>query len=164
MREKNNKYHTVLKCKFCGKEFIAKNKTHAFCSRECQLLYNRKIWSLKTKKQINIIKKQCKNCGNVFETKIESQLYCSPACRTIASKIRNVSEGPNRKFTKDTVFLSHKYIEEGMSIEEVSKMIKRSIESIRKALEMPITPYQEACIKNYFNPYKDRKNIRTNSY
>lgn len=65
-------------CKFCGKEFVKKNKNSKCCSQECsQALYRQEHRVM--------YEKICSICGRKFETTLSRAKYCSSLCAHDAS-------------------------------------------------------------------------------
>lgn len=79
------------------------------------------------KRKTKIIK--CCICGREFETSYSGGVIrCSECSKNKASALE-------RPYTRDTVFLVCKYFSEGMTVKRIAKLLDRSEDNIRKALE-----------------------------
>ena len=113
--------------------------------------------------------RKCQNskCGQYFEyNPARKQLYCCSKCRQEANnRKRNrkrsyhkhqpeLKSDPNRPYTRDTVYLIHKWHREGMTAQEIAELLNRSVENVQAALESPITHSQVESMKRYSAPVK----------
>lgn len=109
---------------------------------------------------------RCALCGGPMSQKRGK--YCSEACakNARAAQIREHGKRPYptsvRPFTDDTVFLVHKWSQEGMTEVEIADVMARPIEQVEEALATPIAdprfpdtieevifqPGQYACVDN----------------
>lgn len=114
--------------------------------------------------------KKCAKCGRYFKVKTggASRQYCSEKCYSSAyyEKQKNAyterlekSPSKNREFTPDTVYLIHKWSTEGWSTKEIAYILARSMQSVQKALDTPITRVQKNTIKEYLYPKNKRRKM-----
>lgn len=89
----------------------------------------------------------CKICGTEIQKK--NQLYCSKRCAGIAARKKqhehylkrkgieqtNRDAGKNRPYTRDTAMLIRLYRSRGESVEQIARVLDRSIENVMLALE-----------------------------
>lgn len=110
---------------------------------------------------------KCANdrCGNWFVPKNAKQKYCCrKCCMSVHNRAENkrrrlqkAAEPPqdrNRPYTRDTVYLVHKWYREGMKVQEIAELLNRSVENVQAALESPITHSQVESMKRYSAPVK----------
>lgn len=72
---------------------------------------------------------KCCICGREFETSYSGgTIRCSECSKNKVSALE-------RPYTRDTVFLVCKYFSEGMTVKRIAKLLDRSEDNIRKALE-----------------------------
>ena len=113
--------------------------------------------------------RKCQNskCGQYFEyNPAKKQKYCCSKCRQEANnRKRNrkrsyhkhqpeLKSDPNRPYTRDTVYLVHKWYREGMDSKEIGDLLMRSEENVRQALREPLTYSQEKTMSEYLLPVK----------
>lgn len=79
------------------------------------------------KRKTKIIK--CSICGREFETSYSGGVIRCSKCS------KNKAAALERPYTRDTVFLVCKYFSEGMTVKRIAKLLDRSENNIRKALE-----------------------------
>lgn len=123
-------------CLWCGVVFETKNGWQKYCSPKCRnAANNEREKARRTPKA----PKACAICGKVFVPRSGTQKYCGPNCQNIAlskgSQKPYSIDGKNRPFTRDTVYLINKWHREGMSVDNLAKMLNRSRESVLKALK-----------------------------
>ena len=90
-------------CKFCGKEFEAKDNRVKYCSEEClqeastqyQREYRRNYVPL-YKKEINTYYRVCPICGKEFSTSMYNKTYCSHECYKVQAAIRDAARTTNK--------------------------------------------------------------------
>lgn len=80
------------------------------------------------KRKTKIIK--CSICGRKFETSYSGGVIRCPECS------QNKAAALERPYTRDTVFLVCKWFGEGYTVEKIAKLLERSEDNIRKALEL----------------------------
>ena len=56
----------------------------------------------------------------------------------------------DRAFSRQTVYLVHKWLAEGMPLPMVARMLNRSVENVRAAAEVPLLRGEQALIQRYF--------------
>lgn len=151
MKEEKMELGTAI-CPKCGKEFKKIRHNQVFCSTKCR---KQRIYT--SNKIYNVV---CVICGKEFQSKSKYAKYCSKYCKNENKKLMCGSEGPNRSYTELTIYLIHKYSMEGMSENQIAKLLKRNPEFVRKILDMPISSYQLICINKNLNPYKAKTNRR----
>lgn len=84
----------MSECLMCGKEFVGKRITKAYCSTKCVRLASRKRLS----KESVVEKRKCKECGKEFETTYLQQLFCEPRCKfTYRNRIKPKKQHPDRE-------------------------------------------------------------------
>lgn len=71
----------------------------------------------------------CCICGRKFETSYSGGVIRCPECS------KNKATALERPYTRDTVFLVCKWFGEGDTVEKIAKLLDRSEDNIRKALE-----------------------------
>lgn len=126
-------------CKGCGESFKYIGRNKAYCSKEC---YN---------KQHNSKECICEFCSGKFTT-FSSRLgrFCSVDCGN-KGKIKDITY-----FNKE--WLEEKYINLGLSLEEISKIVGCSFQTISDWLHkfnIPTRSYGEPSIGN-INNYKNK--------
>lgn len=72
---------------------------------------------------------KCSICGLKFETSYSGAVIRCSECS------KNKAAALERPYTRDTVFLVCKWFGEGTTIPEIAKLLDRSEDNIRKALE-----------------------------
>lgn len=72
---------------------------------------------------------KCSICGRKFETSYSGGVIRCSECS------KNKAAALERPYTRDTVFLVCKYFSEGMTVKRIAKLLDRSEDNIRKALE-----------------------------
>lgn len=140
------KVYDITHCRACGKFFRPTTSYNQYCSLECQSRYNR---MKQRERRGETEKKICAVCGKEFKPKNHRMAYCSAKCRDLDLKRGATIRGEDRPFTSSTVYLVHKYNEEGMNVEEIASLLYRSVASIIKALETPITESEKRSIEYY---------------
>lgn len=105
-----------------------------------------------SKKVLKQSPRKCANCGTIFKPKNALQKYCSDVCREyVKSKDKSESSiGLKRDFTKSTVYLIHKWNQEGYSVKEIAYMLHRSIERVKYALTIPLTEDEKNMIEIFY--------------
>lgn len=136
------------RCPECGAAFVPANSTHVFCSRDCR---SRNYTARLKSKSLPAAVRICRACGAQFETNTH-RAYCSDACREAGNRQQRTGNGKDREFTELTVFLVHKYSYEGMSLDEIAKVLDRSSESVRRALDTPVSREQFWAIQHNAKP------------
>ena len=63
----------------------------------------------------------------------------------------------DRTFSRQTVYLVHKWLAEGMPLPMVARMLNRSEENVRAAAEVPLFKGEKALMERYFCPFRMRK-------
>ena len=63
----------------------------------------------------------------------------------------------DRAFSRQTVYLVHKWLEEGMPLPMVARILNRSVENVRAAAEVPLLKGEKALLRRYFAPFRMRK-------
>ena len=63
----------------------------------------------------------------------------------------------DRAFSRQTVYLVHKWLAEGMPLPMVARMLNRSEENVRAAAEVPLLKGEKALMERYFFPFRMRK-------
>lgn len=63
----------------------------------------------------------------------------------------------DRAFSRQTVYLVHKWLAEGMPLPMVARMLNRSEENVRAAAEVPLLRGEKALMRRYFFPFRMRK-------
>lgn len=64
----------TLICLNCGKEFVPRNGNQIYCSKECTVLYHRKLNHPPKERT-------CARCGKLFTVTGTNKQYCSDECR-----------------------------------------------------------------------------------
>lgn len=72
----------------------------------------------------------CTSCGKEFTIPYSSGTITCPDCA------KNKGSSLNRPYTRDTVFLVCKWYDEGMSINGLASLLRRSEDNIRQALKI----------------------------
>lgn len=81
-----------VECKYCGKDFVTKDKRNLFCSISCGCK-NRK----------NLILRQCKYCGDVFVCNIlHTRDFCNEKCKFYKNNTR-ICEYCEKSFILDNI-------------------------------------------------------------
>ena len=62
-----------------------------------------------------------------------------------------------RAFSRQTVYLVHKWLAEGMPLPMVARILNRSEENVRAAAEVPLLKGEKALMRRYFAPFRMRK-------
>ena len=88
----------------------------------------------------------CSRCGKPFTTKYQTQKYCSRRCALEMGKSPGGKK--DREFTSDTAFLCQLYRKRGDSVKRIAEDLNRSIESIKKALSVPLDVGHQELIDN----------------
>lgn len=130
-------------CKYCGEAFVPKKENQIFCSKECRA---------KSHHMQEQVQKICPICGGLFEAKSRMHVYCSQKCYSKGYYRKRIERpakgGPDRELTPLSVYLIHKDFFAGqMKLSKIAVLYNRSIESVRKALNTPLPPDQEAYIE-----------------
>ena len=101
--------------------------------------------------------KKCENpdCDKM----VGDKKYCSKKCmlhayylRTRDTKqvrIKNGNSGKNRPITRLTVYLTHKWVMEGLSFEEIASITNSSIARITEAYKIPLTEKEKEKMEMY---------------
>ena len=63
----------------------------------------------------------------------------------------------DRAFTRQTVYLVHKWLAEGMPLPMVARMLNRSVENVQAAAKVPLLKGEKALMRRYFFPFRMRK-------
>lgn len=63
----------------------------------------------------------------------------------------------NRPYTRDTVYLIHKWTQEGMTVPQVARLLSRSEENVQAALHRPLRPSEQKSLTAFFISSKGRK-------
>lgn len=63
----------------------------------------------------------------------------------------------DRAFSRQTVYLVHKWLAEGMPLPMVARILNRSEENVRAAAEVPLLKGEKALMRRYFAPFRMRK-------
>lgn len=63
----------------------------------------------------------------------------------------------NRPYTRDTVYLVHKWTQEGMTVSQIARLLSRSEESVAAALNRPLRPAEEKSLNAYLLPRSPKK-------
>lgn len=129
---KKKRAFTPIFCLQCGGKFTPKNTTQKFCCARCG-----DIWRSGHKHKLPE-KAVCPTCGKKFAPRNGNHKYCSRSCQPSTAKTKAKEprpDGKNRPFTEDTVYLINKWHREGMSVDNLAKMLDRSRESVLKALK-----------------------------
>lgn len=61
----------------------------------------------------------------------------------------------NRPYTKDTVYLVHKWSAEGMTVAQIARLLSRSEERIEEALRCPLRPSEQKSLEAFLLPHDD---------
>ena len=64
----------------------------------------------------------------------------------------------DRAFSRQTVYLVHKWLAEGIPLPMVARILNRSEENVRAAARIPLRKGEKALIRRYFSPFRIRKN------
>lgn len=67
-------------CQYCGKEFVAHNKSKAYCSKKCRDIALRVKKGIKCNPNTEPFHKVCAVCGKPFDTFREATITCSTEC------------------------------------------------------------------------------------
>ena len=60
----------------------------------------------------------------------------------------------DRAFSRQTVYLVHKWLAEGMPLPMVARMLNRSVENVQAAAEVPLLKGEKALMRRYFSPFR----------
>ncbi len=99
--------------------------------------------------------KLCENCGARFIPNRNTQKYCCVPCRRESLEKRGYKcrkknrIGEERAFTDLTVYLVHKWVIEGLSTDQISKILSRSERNIKRILEVELTEKQKKTMSEY---------------
>ncbi len=63
----------------------------------------------------------------------------------------------NRPYTRDTVYLVHKWAAEGMTVPQIARLLSRSEEGIKEALQRPLRPSEKKSLEAFFLSQNARK-------
>lgn len=63
----------------------------------------------------------------------------------------------NRPYTRDTVYLVHKWAQEGMTVPQIARLLSRSEENVAAALDRPLRPAEQKSLTAFLIPRKDRR-------
>lgn len=63
----------------------------------------------------------------------------------------------DRAFSRQTVYLVHKWLAEGMPLPMVARILNRSVENVQAAAEAPLRKGEKALLLRYFAPFRMRK-------
>lgn len=88
-------------------------------------------------------------CGKPFEASYLHAKYCSDECRKKGRSIQTPER--DREFTELTAMLCQKWRKEGMSVKAIADVLKRSPDSVRKALKVKLPRYQQAIVDEVGN-------------
>ena len=62
-----------------------------------------------------------------------------------------------REHTKESIFLIHKWVCEGMTPKLIGSILNRSEDNVLKALRIPLCEDQLVRLRQYFSPFKERE-------
>ena len=127
-------------CSYCGAEFAQKTYHQKFCSKKCR---DRDYAARHRKTYV----KECRHCGKRFATDNSKAVYCSNECKFAASTDKRGDK--DREFTPLTAYLCQKWRKEGMAVKEISLILHRTPENVRKALRVKLSPGQYAAMEVY---------------
>ena len=109
----------------------------------------------------------CPVCGREFEAPTKRRKFCSNKCccawwqakmreqRNIAPlDPETIERGKNRELTEDTPYLCQKWLMEGDSVEMIAEALGRSLESVQRALEIPLSDVQRKTMEANLWPRK----------
>lgn len=88
-------------------------------------------------------------CGKPFEAAYMYAKYCSDECRKKGRRDQIAEK--DRGFTEITAMLCQKWHKEGMSVKSIADVLRRSPESVRKALKVKLPRYQQAIVDEVKN-------------
>lgn len=63
----------------------------------------------------------------------------------------------NRPYTRDTVYLIHKWAQEGMTVPQIARLLSRSEENVEAALHRPLRPAEQKSLTAFLIPQKGRQ-------
>ena len=111
------------------------------------------------------MQKICQYCGDGFETQNERRVYCSENCRkksdqakqkAISARKKHLVAGQPLLNPDDQedfgVYLCHKWKLEGLSVKTIAQIKNATTESVRRALQTPLSDTQKALLRAYFDP------------
>ena len=58
----------------------------------------------------------------------------------------------NRPYTRDTVYLIHKWALEGMTVPQIARLLSRSEENVEAALRRPLRPSEQRSLEAFLLP------------
>lgn len=77
-------YYTPVRynktCQYCGKEFVAHNKSKVYCSKKCKDIALRIKKGIRCNPNTEPFHKVCTICGKSFDTYREATITCSSEC------------------------------------------------------------------------------------
>ena len=140
-------------CPICGKWFYPNRRLRKWCSAECREN------GIKIQSEKHVYRKICPCCGKEFETNKQFQKYCCRACQKKSytnpylpdKYVIQGEAGLNRPLTADEIMHIHNWHAGGESVWQLAEELRRSEQSIQKALNTPLTPEQRR--NNQKNPY-----------
>ena len=127
-------------CPICGKTFMQQNRRQICCSRDCGR--RREAITHRARKHEEV----CRNCGKVFLT-ADKAVYCSVECRKTAA--RAPMRDKDREHTGDTAYLCQKWRGEGMTVGQIAEILRRSAQSVKKALAVQLAPEEYRRMEEY---------------
>ena len=90
--------------------------------------------------------KICARCRTSFQTRYKTQKYCCHKCALAVGSSPGGSK--DREFTRDTAFLCQLYRNRGESVRRIAEDLNRSVESVKKALSVPLDVGHQELIDN----------------
>lgn len=87
VERKKRKYHTVRRCKICGKPFDAQHSKQTCCSVECSEKDQQSRADPFALESGDVL--TCGICGKTFVRNLHALTYCSDECRAEARKRRS---------------------------------------------------------------------------
>lgn len=99
--------------------------------------------------------RQCAICGKDFEPRQRNHIYCGYRCRLQREYDRRKGiasvkvEQERAEMTELTPYLCQKWRREGMAVRQIADILRRSTESVRKALDVPLAPEEYRKMEEY---------------
>ncbi len=63
----------------------------------------------------------------------------------------------NRPYTRDTVYLIHKWATEGMTVPQIARLLSRSEENVEAALRCSLRPSEQKSLEAFLLPRSGQK-------
>lgn len=137
------------KCKECGKP-LPKRRSK-FCSDYCGSKWRRESRAL------NLVEIECEYCGRLFKPWGQKSRFCGKRCADTFLEENSTGGDYNRPLESDSPFLIQKWRAEGMTIQELIKITRRSEERIKEALSVRLSAQDYRTMREYFNPKNKTK-------